>query len=128
MAFLLDTHALIWWWASDPRLSISARQMVADPDTTVYVSAASAWEIATKVRSGRLPEMETRIEQFNEGVREYGFIHLNVHHEHGVLAGSMPGDHRDPFDRLLAAQALIGGFTMITRDTAFAVFGCRVVW
>jgi PIN domain nuclease of toxin-antitoxin system len=55
-------------------------------------------------------------------------IHLNVHYEHGVLAGSMPGEHRDPFDRLLAAQALIGDFTVITRDPAVASFGCKVFW
>ena len=128
MPYLLDTHALIWWWAADPRLPTSTRQTVADPDTTIYASAASAWEIATKVRLGRLPEMETRIEQFHEGVREDGLIHLNVHYEHGVLAGAMPGEHRDPFDRLLAAQALIGGFTVITRDRAFAAFGCDVLW
>jgi PIN domain nuclease of toxin-antitoxin system len=72
--------------------------------------------------------MEHRIGQFHEGVRDDGMIHLNVHYEHGVLAGSMPGEHRDPFDRLLAAQALIGDFTVITRDPAVASFGCKVFW
>ena len=128
MRLLLDTHALIWWWANDPHLPARMREEMADQTNEIYASAASGWEIATKVRSGRLPEMTKRITQFDQGVTEDGFRHLHVRHDHGVRAGLMSGEHRDPFDRVLAAQALIEGLTVVSRDPAFAAFGCDVIW
>jgi PIN domain nuclease of toxin-antitoxin system len=128
MRYLLDTHALIWWWDGGAKLPAGARAIVADPENSIFVSAASAWEIATKVRAGRLPAMEPRIARYDESVSEDGFRHLDVRYEHGIRGGLLEGDHRDPFDRLIAAQALIEGLTVITRDRVFAAFGCTVTW
>jgi PIN domain nuclease of toxin-antitoxin system len=128
MRFLADAHTLIWWWNEDRRLSTTARQALADEDNEIYVSAAVAWEIATKVRSGRLPSMERRIRRFDENVTGDGFRHLPVRPEHGVMGGLLEGEHRDPFDRLIAAQALIEGMTVLTRDPEIAGFGCEVLW
>jgi PIN domain nuclease of toxin-antitoxin system len=128
MYVLLDTHVLIWWWAEDKLLPAAIRDLMASPDTTVFVSAVSALEIAIKVRLGRLPSMEAHIDQFNEGVVGDGFVHLNVHYEHAWTAGLLPGAHRDPFDRTLAAQSICEAMPIITGDPAFASFGCKVIW
>lgn len=97
---LLDTHAFLWWVTDDPRLSISARLIIANTENTIFVSPASAWEIATKYRLGKL----------------------------GEAAGSYPATHRDPFDRMLAAQSEIERLPLITRDPAFSVFGIETRW
>ena len=128
MNVLIDTHVLIWWWANDPRLPRRLSELIEADETTVYVSAISALEIAIKVRLERLPVMERRIHQFNEGVIEDGFYHLNVHYEHARRAGLLPGNHRDPFDRVLAAQSLYERMPLITSDPEMANFGCEVLW
>lgn len=128
MQIILDTHALIWWWGNDPRLPEGMRDLIGDADTVVYVSAICALEIAIKVRIGKLPEMENRIEHFHQAVREDGFIDLNFHYQHAVKAGLLPGDHRDPFDRSIAAQSLIERLPVITGDREIARFGCRTLW
>jgi PIN domain nuclease of toxin-antitoxin system len=128
MNILIDTHVLIWWWAEDPRLPIWARDLMAADETTVYVSAVSALELSIKVRLGKLPEMNQRVHQFNQGVIEDGFCHLNIHYEHARQAGLLPGEHRDPFDRLLAAQGLYERIPIVTADRQFAAFGCETLW
>ena len=128
MTLLLDTHTLIWWWASTSALSPAARAAIESPNSTVFVSAATTWEMATKVRSGRLPEMEERIAEYDKGVVEDGFQHLPVDWHHARRAGLLPGAHGDPFDRMIVAQALIEDLTVITRDPAIATFGCRTLW
>ena len=128
MAFLLDTHALIWWWDRHERLSEAAHGIIADPKTEVFVSAASALEIAILVRLERLPTMAPHIHAFDESVSRDGLRHLPVNHEHAVRAGLLEGQHRDPFDRLLAAQGLLEGLTVLTRDREIAGFGCQVLW
>lgn len=128
MQLILDTHALIWWWGGDARLSDGMRDLMGDSETTVFVSAISALEIAIKVRLGKLPEMESRIDHFHQAVREDGFIDLNFHYQHAIKAGLMPGDHRDPFDRSIAAQGLIEQLPVVTSDRAFAAFGCETLW
>jgi PIN domain nuclease of toxin-antitoxin system len=125
---LLDTHALIWWWANDPRLPEPMRCFLEADEATVYVSAISALEIAIKVRLGRLPEMEQRILEFRRGVSDDGFHHLNMHEEHARRAGLLPGEHRDPFDRVLAAQSLYERLPIVTNDRQIAAFGCEVLW
>jgi PIN domain nuclease of toxin-antitoxin system len=130
MAFLLDTHTLIWWWDDNARLPERIRDVMADPANDILVSAAVGWEMATKVRVGKLPEMAEAVADtnFDRWVVEDGFRHLDVRQDHGVRAGLLVGDHRDPFDRMIAAQALIEGLAVITRDPALAAFGCDVIW
>lgn len=128
MKCIVDTHALIWWWNDDPSLSTPARGALAARSNAIFVSAATAWEIATKVRAGRLPSMAQRVLLYDRDVTEDGFAHLDIRPEHGVRGGLLEGDHRDPFDRLIAAQALIEDMTVITRDPEFGRFGCKVLW
>ena len=125
---LLDTHALLWWWADEPSLSSHARETILESDTEIFVSAASAWEAATKVRVGRLSAYEGIVPRFDELIRADAFRHLEVTHRHGLRAGSYPNEHRDPFDRMLAAQAELESLTLVTRDEAFQDFPVRVLW
>ena len=125
---LLDTHALMWWWSGDSALSATARASITDSETTVFVSAASAWEIATKVRVGRLTGHEDIVPRFSELAVAADLQHLPVTHRHGLRAGSYPTQHRDPFDRMLAAQAELESLTLVTKDAAFEEFPVRVLW
>ena len=125
---LLDTHALMWWWSGDSALSATARASITDSETTVFVSAASAWEIATKVRVGRLTAHEDIVPRFSELAVAADLQHLPVTHRHGLRAGSYPTKHRDPFDRMLAAQAEMESLTLVTKDAAFEEFPVRVLW
>jgi PIN domain nuclease of toxin-antitoxin system len=128
MRLLLDTHALLWWQTDDERLSTTARAAIADASNEILVSAASAWEIATKIRLGKLggvPEAATR---FGELVNADGFHHLPVTHIHALRAGSYALEHRDPFDRMLAAQSAIERLALVTCDEAFAAFPVTTLW
>lgn len=127
-AFLFDTHALIWWWNDNPLLPQSVRRKLLDADNLVYVSAASAWEVATKVRLGKWPDAEEAAELFETLCVRNGFELLPVSVTHGLLAGSLPGEHRDPFDRMIAAQAIHDELVVITRDPALAGLGCATFW
>ncbi len=128
MRLLLDTHALLWWWTDDPQLSDSARTLIADEGNLILVSAASAWEIATKHRMGKLAEAGEATTRFNELVEADGFIHLPVTYLHSLKAGGYGVEHRDPFDRVLAAQSELESAILITRDPVFSLFDTRVVW
>lgn len=128
MDLLLDTHTLLWWWTNDPQLPATARARIADEGNRILVSAASAWEIATKHRLGKLSEAGEAILRFNELVEADGFRHLPVNYLHSLKAGAYAVEHRDPFDRILAAQSELESASLLTRDPAFAVFGTRVVW
>ena len=125
---LLDTHALLWWWSGDSALSDTARCSISDSEATVFVSAASAWEIATKIRIGRLASHGGIVSRFDELALAAHLRHLPVTHRHGLQAGSYPTKHRDPFDRMLAAQAQLESLTLVTNDTAFEEFPVRVIW
>jgi PIN domain nuclease of toxin-antitoxin system len=128
MKLLLDTHALLWWFTDDPRLPQNVRDAVANESHPVYVSAASALEIATKHRLGKLASAAEAIERFDELVAADGFGHLPITHFHSLKAGGYAVDHRDPFDRLLAAQSELESLLLVTRDPAFALFGTRTFW
>ena len=125
---LLDTHALLWWWSNDPRLSSAAQEAVSDPDTAVHVSAASAWEIATKHRRGRLVVPPRVISHFHEEAIAESFRHLPISYAHARQAGLYDVAHKDPFDRVLAAQAEIESLTLVTLDRAFEGFPVDTLW
>jgi PIN domain nuclease of toxin-antitoxin system len=125
-AILLDTHALIWWAASASRLSRTVRRLIANEETTIYVSAASAWEIATKVRLGKLTWSAPQSVQTY--CAEQRFERLDMTFAHAEKAGAWPQDHGDPFDRLLAAQSLIEGIPLASNDPQVRAFGVDMIW
>jgi PIN domain nuclease of toxin-antitoxin system len=125
---LLDTHAVVWWWIDDPRLPSAARAAIAAAGTTVYVSAASVWEIATKNRLGKWPRVETIIDEFPSLLRRSRFIPLPVSIEHARLAGTFDGPLRDPFDRMLIAQSMEEQASLVSGDGMLRGRGVRVVW
>lgn len=126
--YLLDTHALIWWWNDNPSLPERVRHRLILAEDPIFVSAASAWEVATKVRLGKWVDAQEASEKFELLCARNGFELLSVSVQHGLLAGSLPGEHRDPFDRMIAAQAIHDDLTVITRDPALAALGCRTFW
>jgi PIN domain nuclease of toxin-antitoxin system len=126
--FLLDTHALLWWWAQPEHLSLRVLGLLKDPQTTVVVSAASAWEIATKHRIGKLPSGGTIIAQWDERIATDGFIELAISPGHALRAGTLPGTHRDPFDRMLAAQSILEEIPVISIDEALSSLGAARIW
>lgn len=128
MRLLLDTHALLWWWNDDPQLSPAARQALADEVNEVMVSAASAWEIATKQRIGKLPPFPADAGSFHRLLHADGFRLLPVAASHAWHVGALAAEHRDPFDRMLAAQCELDDLVLVTRDPAFALFGTPTLW
>jgi len=125
---LLDTHTLIWWAVDDPKLSAKARSILSSFESDIFVSAASAWEIATKVRLGKLPGAETFAAEFPERVRKLGFRELTISIEHGQRAGLLPGDHNDPFDRMLIAQAQAENMPIVSNERIFDAYRVRRIW
>ena len=124
---LLDTHALLWWFSGDRGLTRKARSRIESADT-VYVSAACAWEICTKARLGKLPEAHLLVENMMEYVASQDFATLSITFAHGQRAGRLPGPHRDPFDRMLIAQAQAENLPVISADVAFDFYGVERVW
>ena len=127
-SLLLDTHALLWWLAEPEKLSKPTHTAIADPAARVFVSAASGWELATKMRLGKLPGAEGLLQDLPSLLQNQGFQPLAVQLRHGVHAGAYPQAHRDPFDRLLAAQAELEGLQLVSLDPALATFPCRLLW
>lgn len=128
MRVLLDTHTLLWAGLSPERLSRNARSLLASFSTQPLVSAASAWEIATKVRIGKLPGAAHFSAELGKRLELLGFVPLAISLEHARHAGSLPGAHRDPFDRMLAAQALTEDVPLVSRDHNLDVWGVRRIW
>ncbi|MFL0770394.1 MAG: type II toxin-antitoxin system VapC family toxin [Prochlorococcus sp.] len=125
---LLDTHALLWWLADPDRLSPRAHTAIADPTNPVHVSAASGWEIATKVRLGKLPAAIELLNDLPLLLAAQGFDLVPITLQHGLHAGAYPIPHRDPFDRLLAAQAELVQLTLVSLDPALQAFPCHILW
>lgn len=123
MKLLLDTHAVLWWQAEDVRLSVAARRAIAGADI-VWVSAASAWEVAIKTSLGRLRLDES----FAVTVAADDFTELPVTFAHAARLNGLANHHADPIDRLLVAQALVEGATLVTRDRALGEYGVPVLW
>ncbi|MGH9432702.1 MAG: type II toxin-antitoxin system VapC family toxin [Terriglobia bacterium] len=128
MRLLIDTHALLWWLSDDPSLSPTARKAMAVTSNVLLVSAASAWEIATKVRLGRLAGAAELAADFQGFMLREGFTTLDITADHGLRAGLLPGPHRDPFDRMLIAQAQAENLPMVTNEQTFEAYGVRRVW
>jgi PIN domain nuclease of toxin-antitoxin system len=125
---LLDTHALLWWLVDSGRLSATARHVIADESHDIMVSAASAWEIATKFRIGRLPDGEAVAVNIADQLASQGFEALAIDVADAERAGHLPGPHRDPFDRMLIAQALARGLAVVSVDEVFDSYGVNRLW
>ncbi len=128
MRALLDTHALLWWLADSERLSVPARRTIADESNEILVSAASAWEIATKFRLGRLEASGAVALDIAGAVASQGFEELTISVADAERAGRLPGPHRDPFDRMLIAQALSRDLVIVSIDRAFDRYGVNRHW
>lgn len=128
MNLLLDTHAFLWWLADDARLPRNARSAISDRGNTVLVSAVSAMEITTKHRIGKLPEAGALADDIGDVVSLCGFEALSISVRHGETAGRLAILHKDPFDRLLIAQALVDGLTLVTNERLFDDAGVRRLW
>lgn len=128
MKLLLDTHALLWWAFGATELSPRARAVIEERSNTVLVSSASAWEIATKYRLGRLPEASVLVQDMPGWFTRAGLTELPITVAHAQRAGTLPSEHRDPFDRMLAAQSLLEDVALITRDPVFVELGVQRLW
>jgi PIN domain nuclease of toxin-antitoxin system len=128
MRLLLDTHALLWWLAGDDKLSRTARKAIENESNGVYVSAASVWEIATKFRLGKLPGAESLVTDAAGIVASQDFSGLAIALHHAQRAGTLPGKHRDPFDRMLIAQSQLEGLTLVSNETLFDDYGITRLW
>jgi PIN domain nuclease of toxin-antitoxin system len=125
---LLDTHALLWWLDGDRRLSLKARRAIANESNAILVSAASAWEITTKARLGKLPGASDVAADVAACIATQGFLSLDITLLHAQRAGSLSGTYRDPFDRMLIAQSQIEDVALVTDDEAFDAFDVRRIW
>ena len=125
---LLDTHALLWWLDGDPLLSPIARAEIGRVTNETYVSAASAWEICTKFRLGKLDKAADVARDVSACLDAEGFVGLPVTVHHGARAGSLVGPHKDPFDRMLIAQALAEDLTLVSREPLFDRYGVQRLW
>jgi PIN domain nuclease of toxin-antitoxin system len=126
LRLLLDTHALAWWLADSPDLSRRARAAIVDPDNEVWASAVAGYELTNKQRLGKLkPPLTAYLATMVQRAR---LPVLEVSLGHAIGGGSLPGPHRDPWDRLLIAQALQEGFTLVTKDPVFATYGVDTYW
>jgi PIN domain nuclease of toxin-antitoxin system len=120
---LLDTHALLWWLGDDPSLSAEARELVGDGHQTVYVSAATAWEISIKKALGKLEAPD----DLDAALSANAFQELPISIAHATAAGQLPNHHGDPFDRMLVAQAKLENLTLVTRDQNIAKYQIAVI-
>ena len=128
MKVLLDTQVLLRATLSPAALSHTSSAIIADGANVILVSAASAWEIATKVCLGKLPGAETLEKEFLDVMDDAGYTVLPITAEAALRAGRLPGEHRDPFDRMLAAQALAGDIPLLSTDSKLDSFGIRRIW
>jgi PIN domain nuclease of toxin-antitoxin system len=126
---LLDTHALLWTLLEPSRIPNATLDRIRDAGTRLIVSAASAWEIGTKFRLGKLDSAQAVVHGYAEHLARLGAQVLPITSHHALTAGTLNWEHRDPFDRVIAAQCMLGSIPLVTADRAFASFpGVRVVW
>jgi PIN domain nuclease of toxin-antitoxin system len=125
---LLDTHAFLWWIAGESALSQPSMTAIGDARNRVFVSAASAWEIATKFRIGKLPGAAAIATDLTNSIDAQGFVRLPISFAHAQAAGALPGPHKDPFDRMLIAQAMLDRMVLVSNEQRFDSYGVRRLW
>ena len=131
MKLLLDTHAVIWWTGNPvdrAKVSQVVEDLIHDASNDIWVSAGTAWEMAIKAQSGKLQIAAGLLDHYDARVSALGWSSLPIQPQHGIAAARLPGSHKDPFDRMLAAQALADGLILATRDPVFAAYGVKTVW
>jgi len=125
---LLDTHTLAWWLMDSPKLPAKVRRLLEDADNVVFVSTVSAYETSLKHHRGRWQEVGPLVGAFEEVVAAEGFVLLPLSARHAIRAGSYGREHRDPFDRMLVAQAMVEGLVLVSMDEGMREMGAEVVW
>jgi len=128
MRILLDTHAIVWWATGDARLSRKARVAISNPDTEVFISIASAWEIQIKATLQKLELKESVDALYRALIIDHGFRMIGIELSDIDELSNLPPHHRDPFDRMLVAQALRGDSTLVTKDSVVSAYGARTLW
>jgi PIN domain nuclease of toxin-antitoxin system len=128
MRLLLDTHTFLWWVTDPDSLSRKARRSITDPENEIFVSAATAWEIAIKFHLGRLKQAEPFVYSLRSDLRKLGFSELPISVEHAQHAGLLPGDHKDPFDRMLIAQAQLESMSVVSNEKLFDTYHVHRLW
>jgi len=125
---LLDTHTFLWWVSDAPELSVTARKAISDSDNECFLSIASCWEMAIKSSLGKL-RLTKPVERFvHDLITENGFRLLTIELRHAAKVEALPFHHRDPFDRLLLAQAITEKLTMVSADSIFSSYGVKLLW
>ena len=128
MRLLLDTHALVWWFSGEREFPTEVRNAARQPGSTLYVSSATAWEIGTKVRLGKMPSAAWLVSDYFNQLAESGFVPLDITSEHALLAGQIDAGIKDPFDRMIAAQAQVEKLKVVTIDPAIKALGAETIW
>jgi PIN domain nuclease of toxin-antitoxin system len=125
---LIDTHTLLWFDITPAKLSTTARTLIQNPNTTVFVSSMTAWEIGIKHAIGKLPEADDLVPQFHQKLSQYGFLEITFTSHDALRAANLPATHKDPFDRALVAQALERKLTIVSMDSALDGLGVQRFW
>ncbi len=128
MNLLIDTHALLWVYWDDPQLSASSANLITDPNNRVFVSPASYWEIAIKIKTAKLVLRESFLDFVQRAIFDNGFAILPIEPRHAAIVTTLPFFHRDPFDRLLIAQSLVEGMPLVSADVAADPYGVQRMW
>ena len=128
MRLLLDTHAFLWFTARDAKLSFRARRLIEDPANTLFLSVASLWEMAIKHSHGKLPLSEPFEPLMHRQLTQHGILMLNITITHTAAVATMSWHHRDPFDRLIIAQAQVEQMPIVSRDRVFDAYGVARQW
>jgi len=127
-AVLLDTHVVLWWFERAAQVSVRARKLIEDPGVAVFVSAASAWEIAIKYKAGKLEAAASLVSRFADALEQDHFTELPVSARHAIAAGLLETRHKDPFDRVLIAQARLEDLAIVSTDSRFDEYDVHRVW
>lgn len=127
MRLLLDTHTIIWFFESDSKLSSTAKSLIVNPDNQNYFSVASIWEIVIKQNLGKL-NLSKPLDQILNHIKKNGIEIINIEAQHALNVADLPLHHRDPFDRLIIAQSLSLGYTIVSKDNKFDLYSIDRVW